>query len=149
MLTRRRTIAVIAFAAAAIAILIALWLSSQGLLDRQPSGDGRDLRSDPNGVAAPTLRSESKIKGERMATIAAIDRAASDQENFVIMTLDEARKLAPFQILTPGYLPERYVPQRFGGVIQGPASMRKEDLSKPYVVRGISLEYFEMRRKMG
>ena len=143
MLTRHRTIAVIALATAVVAMLIALWLSSPGLFNRQPGREGRDTQSDPNGEAAPTLRPGENIQAERIATIAAIGRTSSEQQSYVIMTLAEARKSAPFQILTPEYLPEGYAPQRFVGVIQGPVSMSKEDLSKPYVVRGIALEYFD------
>lgn len=57
------------------------------------------------------------------------------------MTLEEARKVVPFQILTPEYLPEGYESEEFVAVIKGPAPGGREALSKPLVVWGVNAHY--------
>ena len=98
----------------------------------------------PSPTPDQSIEPDTLSDAERAAKIREAVQAQADQRNPQIMTLEEAREVVPFQILTPEYLPEGYEPEEFVAVKKGPESGGREALSKPFVVKGVSINYLKV-----
>ena len=98
----------------------------------------------PSPTPDQSVEPDTLSEAERAAKIREAVQAQADQRNPQIMTLEEAREVVPFQVLTPEYLPEGYEPEEFVAVKKGPESGGREALSKPFVVKGVSINYLKV-----